>query len=111
MATQQYTLANFAAKNDLIRAILAERRIEFIAEGKRWADIHRLAVDTDFSTGGIPAKIGTGAATTAMYSCGAGNSTYATALSAIPYSDFRFLWPIPLSEIQQNPNFEQNRGY
>ena len=107
----QYTLAQFATKNDLIRAILDERRIEFIAEGKRWGDIHRNAVDPDFSTGGIPAKIGTGVALTTMYSCGAGSSAYTTAIAAIPYSDNRFIWPIPLSERQVNTNFDQNPGY
>jgi len=110
-ATQQYTAANFATKKDLIKAILIERRIEFLSEGKRWSDIHRLAKDPDFSTGGIPAKIGTGSATTAMYACGAGSSRYTTAVGAIPYTDFRFIWPIPLSEIQQNANFAQNIGY
>ena len=35
-ATQQYLAAGFAAKNDLIKAILLERRIEFLGEGKRW---------------------------------------------------------------------------
>ena len=110
-STQQYLLTDFAAKNDLIKAILAERRIEFLGEGKRWGDIHRLATDPAFSTGGIPAKIGSGSATTAMYSCGAGNATYTTAVGAIPYTDFRFLWPVPLSEIQQNPNYAQNPGY
>lgn len=101
----------FATKTDLIKAILVERRIEFLGEGKRWADIHRLATDATFGTGGIPAKIGTGSATTAMYSCGAGNTTYTTAIAAIPYSDKRFIWPIPLSETQVNSNYEQNTGY
>ncbi|MEP6726941.1 MAG: RagB/SusD family nutrient uptake outer membrane protein [Bacteroidota bacterium] len=110
-AAQQYILADFVTKNDLTKAILAERRIEFIAEGKRWADIHRLATDPLFSTNGIPAKIGTGSATTTMYSCGAGSSAYTTAIGAIPYADFRFIWPVPLSEIQQNPNYTQNPGY
>ncbi len=110
-ATQQYLITDFATKNDLIKAILAERRIEFLAEGKRWGDIHRLAPDATFGTGGIPAKIATGGATTAMYSCGTGNTAYSTAIGAIPYTDFRFIWPIPLSEIQQNPNYAQNPGY
>lgn len=109
--TQQFLLTDFATKNDLIKAILMERRIEFLGEGKRWADIHRLATDPDFSSGGIPAKIGTGSATTAMYACGAGSAAYTTAIGAIPYNDFRFVWPIPLSELQQNPNFSQNPGY
>lgn len=110
-ATQQYTITDFVAKNDLIKAILTERRIEFLGEGKRWADIHRLANDPDFTTGGIPAKIGTGSASTAMYACGTGNAAYTTAVAAIPYSDFRFIWPIPLSETQQNVKYAQNPNY
>jgi hypothetical protein len=106
-----YTAGSFANKTAFIRAILDERRIEFIAEGKRWADIHRNATDPDFSTGGIPAKIGTGAATGAMYSCGAGEAPYTRSVGAIPYADFRFIWPIPLSERQANPNYEQNPNY
>lgn len=109
--TQQYLITDFLTKNDLIKAILIERRIEFLAEGKRRGDILRLALDPNFSTGGIPAKIGTGSATTAMYSCGMGSSAYTTAVAAIPYSDFRFIWPIPLSETQQNPNYAQNPNY
>ena len=107
----QFTTASFASQEALVKAILIERRIEFLGEGRRWADIHRLAPDPVYGTGGIPAKVGTGAATTAMYSCGAGNTTYTTAVAAIPYSDYRFVWPIPLSETQQNPNFEQNPNY
>lgn len=109
----QFTAASFATKNDLIRAILFERRIEFLAEGKRWSDLHRLAVDPDFAPiagGGIPAKVGTGAATAAMFNC-AGGATISTPVTAKPYSDYRFIWPIPLVEIQQNPNYEQNPGY
>lgn len=109
--TQQYTLASFTSQDALIRAILAERRIEFLAEGRRWPDIHRLALDPVSGITGIPAKIGTGMATTANYSCGAGSSVYTTAIAAIPYSDRRFILPIPLSETQQNPNYEQNPGY
>jgi starch-binding outer membrane protein, SusD/RagB family len=108
-ATTPY--AAFATKTDLIKAILIERRIEFLAEGRRWADIHRLALDATFGTGGIPAKIGTGSATTAMYSCGAGSTTYTTAVAAIPYADRRFIWPIPLTESQVNSSYEQNPGY
>jgi starch-binding outer membrane protein, SusD/RagB family len=107
----QFTLASFATKNDLVRAILMERRIEFIAEGKRWADIHRNAVDSDFSSSSIPAKVGTGTAVASMFSCGAGNSVYTTPVAAIPYADFRFIWPIPLSERQTNPNYGQNPNY
>jgi len=104
---------SFANKNALIQAIIDERRIEFLAEGKRWGDIHRLALDPDFNTGGIPAKMsaisGT-ALTLATYNC-AGGVTLVKGIPAIPYSDIRFLWPIPLDEIQQNPIVAQNPGY
>jgi len=46
-----------------------------------------------------------------MYSCGAGNTTYTTAVAAIPYADRRFIWPIPLTESQVNSSYEQNPGY
>ncbi|HET9055868.1 MAG TPA: RagB/SusD family nutrient uptake outer membrane protein [Chitinophagaceae bacterium] len=107
----QYTAGSFADKKAFIQAILDERRIEFIAEGKRWGDIHRNAVDPDFSTGGIPAKVGTGTPPTTAYNCTAGSSVYTTPVGAIPYADYRFIWPIPNSERQVNPNFEQNPSY
>ncbi|MEI9958545.1 MAG: hypothetical protein WDM90_20070 [Ferruginibacter sp.] len=69
-----------------------------MGEGRRWADISRLAKDPDFSPGGIPAKAvngNNGAAGFATYICGAG---YTPGQAAIPYSDYRFIWPIPQSE-------------
>lgn len=110
-AANQYTAASFLDKNTFIRAILSERRIEFLGEGKRWGDIHRLAVDPVFSTGGIPAKLTFANATFASYNCGTA-TTLTFGVPAIPYNDFRFLWPIPLEEIQQQgSNIEQNPGY
>ncbi|MFM2358314.1 MAG: hypothetical protein RLY16_307 [Bacteroidota bacterium] len=113
VANQAYTLASFATKNDLVQAILNERRIEFLAEGKRWFDISRLAKDADFAPvagGGIPSKVGSGAATAAMFNCAA-PPAFNRSVPAIPYSSNRFIWPIPIVEIQQNPNFTQNPGY
>jgi len=107
--TNQYTAASFADKNALIKAILDERRIEFLAEGKRWGDIHRLAKDPVFSTGGIPAKAANGYSTLAAYGCSL--ATPALTVTAIPYSDYRFLWPIPQDERTQNPIIDQNPGY
>jgi starch-binding outer membrane protein, SusD/RagB family len=106
----QYTFASFPTKNSLLQAILDERRIEFLAEGKRWGDIHRLSVDPDFNTGGIPAKMSFADATFARYSCGTAVAL-PKSIQLIPYADFRFLWPIPLEEVQQNSNIEQNPGY
>lgn len=109
----QYTLLSFVTSNDLITAILKERRIELLGEGKRWGDIHRLALDPNFAPiagGGIPAKVGTGAATAAMFNC-AGGVTITKSVLAIPYSDFKFIWPIPIEETQQNANYDQNPNY
>lgn len=111
--TEQFTLASFLTGTDLVKAILKERRIEFLAEGKRWGDISRLALDANFAPvtgGGIPAKVGSGAATASMFNC-AGVSSIAKSITAIPYSDNRFIWPIPIVETQQNPNYDQNPLY
>ncbi len=109
-ATQGFTVASFLDKKALTRAILDERRIEFLAEGKRWGDIHRLALDPDFNTGGIPSKMTFANATFATYNC-ATNPALTRSIPAIPYTDFRFIWPIPLEETQQNANIAQNPGY
>ncbi len=107
--TETYTAANFATANALITAILAERRIEFAAEGKRWSDIHRLAVDPVFSPGGIPAKMASGFVGTSGFVCG--GAVPATVVSAISYSSPLFLWPIPQQERNTNPIVEQNPNY
>lgn len=110
-ASQQYTASNFLSKTDLIKAILLERRIEFLAEGKRWGDISRLAPDATFGTGGIPAKAvngNNGSAGFASYVCGGG---YTPLRAAIAYSDYRFIWPIPQSERDANPIVVQNPSY
>ena len=108
--TNQYTTSSFTTVNDLIKAILDERRIEFLAEGKRWGDIHRLSMDPNFSTGGIPAKMANGFSNIAVFPSCSG-AVPASTVSAIPYSDYRFLWPIPQQERITNPIIEQNPGY
>ncbi|MGL1311251.1 hypothetical protein ACSTKO_24895, partial [Vibrio parahaemolyticus] len=70
--------------------------------------IHRLAPEANYTTGGIPAKAVNGAAGLSIYNCGAG---YTPGQAAIPYSDFRFIWPISSDEISQNPIIAQNPGY
>jgi hypothetical protein len=107
-ATNQYVAANFATNVDLVKAILLERRIELLCEGKRWADISRLAVEPDYTTSGIPAKALNGAQGLAMYACG---TPYTPGQAGIPYGDYRFIWPIPANEIIQNPIITQNPGY
>ena len=107
--TNKYTLASFTSTNALINAILKERRIEFLAEGKRWSDIHRLAVDPVFSAGGIPDKMANGFNNIGAFACA--GPVPATGVPAIPYSDYRFLWPIPQQERNTNPIIDQNPGY
>jgi hypothetical protein len=107
-ATQQYLVAGFADKVALVKAILLERRIELLAEGRRWGDISRLAPDANYTTGGIPAKALNGTVGLATFICGAG---YTPGQAGIAYSDYRFLWPIPASEVVANPIVVQNPGY
>lgn len=106
---------SFGSKNALIEAILLERRIELLGEGKRWGDISRLSLDANFapvSGGGIPAKVGTSHTEIAgTYNCAGPTATITKSVPAIPYSDRRFLWPISQAEINQNPNFTQNPEY
>jgi hypothetical protein len=103
----------------LTQAILNERRIEFLAEGRRWADIHRLVLDPNFSTGGIPAKASFAAATFATYSTTTPypTTTAARPVLAVPYTgaanSYKFIWPIPVIETSANPALaaQQNPGY
>ena len=109
----QYTVSSFASRIDLIRAILLERRIEFLAEGRRWSDIHRTAQDpiVEIRASGIPAKVTNGGvtgSTLAQYGIGL---AVTLGQPAIPYSDFRFIWPIPGVEVTTNPIIVQNPGY
>ena len=109
----QYTASSFASRTELVRAILLERRIEFLAEGRRWPDIHRTAQDpiTELRSGGIPAKVTNGGVTgTTLAQYGIGVAV-TLGQPAIPYSDFRFIWPIPAIEVTTNPVIVQNPGY
>jgi hypothetical protein len=73
-----------ATGDDLIEAILTERRLELAFEGHRFFDLKRRAMD-------IPKP--------------------QTAFGVLPYDDFRVLAPFPNSEVQSNPQLDQNPGY
>ncbi|RZK31657.1 MAG: RagB/SusD family nutrient uptake outer membrane protein, partial [Hymenobacter sp.] len=115
-AADQYAAGSLTGTN-LVRAILNERRIEFIGEGKRWGDISRLSPDATYAPvtgGGIPAKFnGTvgGQVTLARYACGNTALLTGQSVSAVAYSASLFLWPIPQLEIANNPALVQNPGY
>lgn len=108
----RYTAASFTTGNALIQSILDERRIEFLCEGKRWFDIHRLAYDATFGYGGVPAKVSYATATFATYTAGV-PYTGARSFVALPNTNFRFLFPIPSLETGANPVLaaQQNPGY
>jgi len=75
----------------LLNSILAERRKELFLEGHRWFDIRRtngtIARGPDFAAPAVTQALAAG--------------------------DFRFVWPIPLGELDANPNLkdDQNTGY
>jgi starch-binding outer membrane protein, SusD/RagB family len=103
--TQAYTLAGFATNTALINAILLERRIEFCCEGRRWPDIHRLMLD-------IPAKLSNSNPPASAFTLGTAY-TGPYGVAAIPYANYKYLWPIPQIEINANPTLaaEQNPGW
>ncbi|NHN27107.1 RagB/SusD family nutrient uptake outer membrane protein [Flavobacterium jejuense] len=110
--TQAYTASTFADATELVGAILKERRIEFLMEGKRWGDIHRLQGDNLFPIDGIPAKIANGNPAAATFTLGT-PYTGPLGVDAIPGNNFKFLWPIPQVELNSNPTLatQQNPGW
>ena len=116
----QYTINSFSDTKSLMTAILNERRIEFLGEGRRWADIHRLAKDPVYyvkalnDSPGVPAKVATGNVTAASWNAASGTvpSSIIT-IAAYSYDDRRFLFPIPDSETNTNEKLktQQNPGW
>ena len=103
-----YTAASFATPNALIDAIINETRIELLAEGRRFPNIHRLSGEGRMA--GIPAKATSRSIT--------GISFYTTDVAiptdhSLAYEDDLFIWPIPLEEILTNNSapLTQNPGY
>lgn len=110
-STQAYSTADFASGEELVKAILMERRIEFLAEGRRWGDIHRLQNDDIAPADGIPAKLNNGYPAADAYDAASDNENYNLGISPISYDDYRFIWPVPSSELITNPNIEPTPGY
>jgi len=116
-ATQSYKAADFATTVDMLKAILWERRIEFQGEGQRWLDIHRLAADDLVPSAGIPAKIAYNTKTKnkGIFQVGKAidASWFLSSAKFIPYTDKRFLWPIPINDLLRNPTLaaQQNAGW
>jgi hypothetical protein len=96
----------------LLGAILLERRIEFLMEGMRWSDIHRLQFSPNHAINGMPGKLSNAMPASAEFTLGTPYSG-ALGITAKPYSDNRFLWPLPAIETNANPVLaaQQNPGY
>lgn len=115
-ATEAYTATSFATRLDQLNAILVERRIEFICEGRRWSDIHRLQNDPLTPINGVPAKVASGTPTPATLATWYALGTPFTGpfgVAAMESSEARFLWAIPLRETAINPvlRAQQNPGW
>ena len=126
-ATQQFTLASFANVAAFMDALIKERRIEFLGEGKRWEDIHRLSTDPNYfiaantglvgvGTPGVPDRVTYAniSTTTGGYNMASG-TVPAGLLTTLgfPATDRRFLFPIPYSETSANEKIktQQNEGW
>ena len=119
-AGKRFSLASFADADALITAILQERRIEFLAEGRRWPDIHRLTYDSKHAVlaadgqPGVPNKASFGAITADSYAPASGTvDASILTTSGFNYQDRRYLFPIPESETTRNPTLvsQQNPGW
>ncbi len=107
----QFTTASFGGVDEFIEAILMERRIEFLGEGLRWKDVHRLA-PSPYGPDGIPGKMAYGDATFDVYDL-EGQPELPLNYDALPFTDRRFVWPIPSEELALNPVLaqQQNPGW
>lgn len=116
---KQFKLSSFANVDELMEAIIQERRIEFLAEGRRWPDIHRLtydkyAVRSSDGKPGVPDKATWGNMTSDSYAPASGFVDPAIIKTpGFNYEDRRYIFPIPLSEISSNPKIatQQNAGW
>ena len=87
IATQAYTAASFTTPTDLVGLILKERRIEFLLEGRRWSDIHRLQNDDMHPIDGIPRKLANGNPNASLYTLGT-PYTGPYGVAAVPGADY-----------------------
>jgi len=109
--TAPYTAAGLAGQQGgVLQAIWNEKRIEFLAEGIWWYDIHRLSGLGDLP--GIPPKVPS-RSVNSINQYAPGVWTPNRLDHSLPYENPQFVWPIPLQEIVNNPVLagQQNPGY
>ncbi|AXG67902.1 SusD family protein [Kordia sp. SMS9] len=85
-------VATYSSVTDAITNIKAERRIELCFEGFRYLDIKRYRNILNTGVERLPVDC-------------------ETVPCSLPVSSEKFTFPIPQSEINANPNMEQNSGY
>ena len=86
-------LGNYAGATDkasLLSAVLHERQVELFGEGHRWFDLRR--------TGSVDGVLGA-----------PGNVCQAK--GGTGWNSYQQLYPLPISDIQSDPNLSQNLGY
>lgn len=112
-ATEAYTASSFTTPAAQVNAILIEKRIELMAEGKRWGDIHRLLGDDLAPTTGVPQKHSNSVPKASDYNIGTPYVFVSGDVAAIPTTDRRFLWPIPDAQVNVNAvlKAQQNKGW
>ncbi|MDR0864193.1 MAG: RagB/SusD family nutrient uptake outer membrane protein, partial [Candidatus Symbiothrix sp.] len=116
---KQFTTASFANTDALMTAILQERRIEFLTEGRRWPDIHRLTYDkyavlAANGKAGIPNKVAWGSVKSESYDPASGVVDAGILKSpGFDYTDRRYIFPIPEAETSSNAVIagQQNAGW
>jgi hypothetical protein len=84
----------YTTKQQALRDILKERRVELCFEGHRYVDLRRLGSEAGVS---IDRNV-------------LDDITTSTPLT-LPITDYRFTLPIPAAEINGNPGIQQNPGY
>lgn len=104
-----FTAADLPNADAIIDAVIKETRIEFLAEGRRFPNIHRLSGEGRMA--GIPLKATSRSITSVAFYEDL-TRTVPTDHS-LPYSENTFIWPIPLEEILTNNTapLPQNPGY
>ena len=88
--------------------------LETFQAGLSWYTIHRLQHDDLTPFAGIPGKYRNGQNPTGSdYNIGTPYVIKSTDVPAIPYADYKYVWPIPTLETSANPVLaaQQNPGY
>jgi hypothetical protein len=104
-----YTASGLGSQQNVLEAIWREERIEFLAEGRRWPQIHRLSGEGIMN--GVPPKAQSRSVTNLTFYVDP--NVNVTLDHSFPYADYRMLWPIPQQELNTNETLKnaQNPGY